>query len=143
MKISAKAEYACVAMMELALRHQRKLPVSIKAIAESYAISSAFLMQILLQLKGAGLVTSVRGAAGGYHLARAVDKITLAEIIHIIDGPTTGASALSALPPSPLVQTLLGIWHNLQADEEKQLAQFTLAEMLKKIDTADVMNYQI
>src|SRR5436190_20185430 len=84
MKISAKAEYACVAMVELAAQYSKGQPVSIKAIAETYGISPGFLIQILLQLKGAGLVASSRGAAGGYQLAQAPDAINLANIIDVI-----------------------------------------------------------
>ena len=79
MKLSAKAEYACVAMLELAARSNRGLPVSIKAISEQYGISSGFLMQIFLQLKGAGLVSSVRGASGGYQLLRPALEARLAD----------------------------------------------------------------
>ena len=64
MRISAKAEYACVAMLELAANFAEPQPLRIKAIADSQGIPQRFLVQILLQLKTAGLVASVRGAAG-------------------------------------------------------------------------------
>ena len=70
MRISAKAEYACVAMLELAANCADAQPVRIKAIADAQGIPPRFLVQILLQLKTAGLVASVRGAQGGYQLAR-------------------------------------------------------------------------
>ena len=70
MRISAKAEYACVAMLELAANYAEPQPVRIKTIAEAQGIPPYFLVQILLQLKTAGLVVSVRGASGGYQLAR-------------------------------------------------------------------------
>ena len=70
MRISAKAEYACVAMLELAANYADAQPVRIKAIADAQGIPQRFLVQILLQLKTAGLVASVRGAAGGYQLAK-------------------------------------------------------------------------
>ncbi len=60
MRISAKAEYACIAMIELATSHGEPQPVRIKAIADNHGIPQRFLVQILLQLKGAGLVVSVR-----------------------------------------------------------------------------------
>src|SRR6187200_184332 len=102
MKISAKAEYACVAMVELAIRHSRGLPTSLKNIAERYGISQPFLMQIFMQLKGAGLVLSVRGAGGAYQLARKPEEISVADIVDVIDGPPTLDTALSALPESPV-----------------------------------------
>ena len=77
MIVSAKTEYACIAVLELAARHVRGEPVRIREIAAAHAIPSRFLVQILLQLKSAGIVQSIRGAAGGYQLAREPDDITL------------------------------------------------------------------
>src|SRR6516165_12783909 len=85
MRVSAKAEYACIAMLELAANFAEPQPVRVKAIAEAHGIPLRFLVQILLQLKTAGLVASVRGAAGGYHLTRPPDQISLADVITVID----------------------------------------------------------
>ena len=85
MRISAKAEYACVAMLELAANYGEPQPLPIKAIAEAQSIPQNFLVQILLQLKTAQLVVSVRGASGGYQLARPPEEITLADVINAID----------------------------------------------------------
>src|SRR5215472_4759389 len=85
MRVSAKAEYACIAMLELATNYAEPQPVRVKAIADAHGIPLRFLVQILLQLKTAGLVASVRGAAGGYQLARRPSEITLADIIGAID----------------------------------------------------------
>ena len=70
MKLSAKTEYACLAMLQLAEEYDSGEPVQIRRIADEHGIPSRFLVQILLQLKGASLVASTRGAAGGYRLAR-------------------------------------------------------------------------
>src|SRR4051812_41992823 len=95
MRISAKAEYACVAMLELAANYNEPQPVRIKAIADAQGIPQRFLVQILLNLKTAGLVASVRGAAGGYQLARAPEAISLAAVINAIDDRSlTPGSAL-------------------------------------------------
>ena len=69
MSFSAKTEYACLAMLELALRDGSGEPVRLRDVAAAHRIPSPFLVQILLQLKSAGLVESTRGAAGGYRLA--------------------------------------------------------------------------
>src|SRR5881398_3290419 len=82
---SAKAEYACIAMLELAVRYGDPAPVRLKAIADAHEIPDRFLVQILLQLKGSGLVVSARGAAGGYLLARAPDQISVGDIVSVID----------------------------------------------------------
>src|SRR6185437_13309615 len=104
MRLSAKAQYACVAMVELACNYGVKTPVHLKSIAENHGISQRFLVQILLQLKGAGLVESTRGAAGGYQLARPPVKISLAEVVHAIDqAPPAAPEALSKLHATPAV----------------------------------------
>jgi Rrf2 family cysteine metabolism transcriptional repressor len=143
MKISAKAEYACVALVELAVRHQRGLPTSLKIIAEQYGISQPFLMQIFMQLKGAGLVVSVRGAGGGYQLARKPEKISVADIVDVIDGPPAVETALSSLPESPIIRLLQGIWRDVGIQERKILEATTLAEIQKKAHESDVIFYQI
>jgi Rrf2 family cysteine metabolism transcriptional repressor len=87
MKISAKAEYACLAMFELAKRHGGPRPTQIHLIAEAQAIPSQYLVQILIQLQRAGLVRSERGAKGGYRLAREPQDISVGEVLRVIDGP--------------------------------------------------------
>src|SRR5687767_8530801 len=87
MRVSHKAEYACLAVLELALRQGDPQPVPVKLIAETHGIPARYLMQILLHLKGGGIVVSMRGAAGGYQLAMPAEEITLAEILTLIDGP--------------------------------------------------------
>ena len=71
MKISAKAEYACLALLALAQQGPDAPPLRIREISRiARRFPERYLVQILLQLKGAGLVASTRGAAGGYRLAR-------------------------------------------------------------------------
>ncbi|NUN50138.1 MAG: Rrf2 family transcriptional regulator [Candidatus Brocadiae bacterium] len=96
MKISAKAEYACLAMFELAKRQGSPRPTQIHVVAEAQAIPSQYLVQILIQLQRAGLVRSERGAKGGYRLAREPQDISVGEVLRVIDGPlmvTRGAGA--------------------------------------------------
>ena len=104
MRISAKAEYGCLAMIELAKPGNRG-PRRVRDIADAQKIPERYLIQILLQLKAAGLVASERGSVGGYHLARKADEISVAAVISAIDGPgdlprrdgTTAARELSEL----------------------------------------------
>jgi len=86
MRISKKGLYALEAMMRLA-RDFEGGPATIHSIASSEGIPEKFLELILLDLKVARLVESVRGAAGGYRLKRSPAKIFLGEIIRTIDGP--------------------------------------------------------
>src|SRR4030088_741286 len=119
---SAKAEYACRAMLELAARHGDPQPVRLKSIADAHGVPQRFLVQILLQLKGIGLVATVRGAAGGYQLARSPKTISLAEVINAIDGSPTARTAPEAKPHSAMVQALHTIWKEVDAEQQRVLA---------------------
>jgi Rrf2 family protein len=145
MRVSAKAEYACVAMLELAANYRQPQPVRIKAIAEAQGIPPRFLVQILLQLKTAGLVTSLRGASGGYQLSRPPESISLAQIITAIDDRTLmPRSALDEMNRrSPAVDALLGVWREIRAAEQRALEQLTLAELLRRARQTHALSYQI
>jgi Rrf2 family protein len=86
MKISQKGLYALQAMMMLA-RHYNQGAIRIRDIAYEEVLPEKFLELILLELKNARLVESVRGAKGGYRLRRPPAEIHLSEIIRLIDGP--------------------------------------------------------
>jgi Rrf2 family protein len=144
MRISAKAEYACVAMLELAASFGDPQPVRIKAIADARDIPQRFLVQILLQLKSAGLVACVRGASGGYQLARPPETISLAAVINAIDDRTlTPRSALTETSRSPVVEALLAVWKELQHEEQRLLEKMTLAELLRRAQQGNALSYQI
>ena len=143
MKVSAKAEYACVALVELANRRTEGAPVSLKAIAEQYGISPAFLTQIFMQLKGAGIVMSVRGASGGYQLARSPEEINLAEVIETIDGPVRPSSGLAGLERQPIIATLQGVWQRVTAAQHEILQEVTLANLVRRAHDAGVVFFQI
>ena len=87
MSIAAKTEYACIAVMALARSYGSGQPIRVGAIAERHEIPSRFLVQILLQLKSAGLVSSTRGASGGYQLVRDPATISLADVVEVLEGP--------------------------------------------------------
>jgi len=86
MKISQKGLYALQAMMMLA-RHYNQGAIRIRDIAYEEGLPEKFLELILLELKNARMVESVRGAKGGYQLRRGPSEIHLSEIIRLIDGP--------------------------------------------------------
>jgi Rrf2 family protein len=86
MRISAKAEYACLAIIELAKSGGSGTPKRVRELAKAQEIPERYLIQILLQLKAAGLVHSSRGSVGGYQLSRDPTSISVAEVIAAIDG---------------------------------------------------------
>ena len=87
MKVSTRGDYASRALLSLALHANDGRPNSVRDIAERTGLPQPYLEQILLALKGAGLVRSKRGVGGGYVLARLPEDITLAEIVGAVDGP--------------------------------------------------------
>lgn len=139
---SAKTEYACVSLLELAAHHGNPKPLGLKSIAEKHGISHRFLVQILLQLKAAGLVESTRGASGGYHLARAPENITVADIVQVIDpvDPIRGADKQTA---SMMIQTIHSLWGEVQQAQRKILEETTLADLVERSKGQVEYSYQI
>ena len=86
-RVSSKGDYACRALLSLTLHAEQPGPISVRDIAERTGIPQPYLEQILLALKGAGLVRSKRGVGGGYVLARDPGEITLGQIVSAVDGP--------------------------------------------------------
>src|SRR5881628_1076906 len=97
MRISAKADYAVRAALELAAAPDGE-PVKGEKLAEAQDIPLQFLEHILLELKHAGIVRARRGARGGYWLAKPPDDVTIADVIRAVEGPI--ANVQSAPPES-------------------------------------------
>lgn len=133
MRVSAKTEYACLAVLELAARYGRGEPVRIRTIADEHGIPSRFLVQILLQLKGAGLVTSTRGAAGGYQLNRSPDEITLGEVMSVIEGPETDRTSTNLASHSPTAKVLTDAWHEIAQVQQEMLQSLTFGELVQRV----------
>ncbi len=130
MNLSAKTEYACLAMLELAQHFEAGRPVQVRLIAERHGIPSPFLVQILQDLKRAELVTSTRGAGGGYRLGGAPQEITLAEVLDAVEA--NADPTISATANSPLAPALLDVCHELSIARRARLEGITLAELLEK-----------
>src|ERR1700685_1618515 len=131
MKLSAKTEYACIAMLELARRYDQGEPVRIRDIADEHGIPSRFLVQILLQLKGAGYVASTRGASGGYQLVKPPATISLGEVMNVNEGKENGQIHASTTK-SPTARVLAGIWRDIGAREQDMLSSINFAALAEK-----------
>jgi len=144
MQISAKAEYACLAMIELAASGGESQPIAINRIAEAHDLKPFFLVQVLLALNKAGLVVSTRGKNGGYKLARPADQITLADIIGAIDKRVRASgNALAAATKTPVVAVLLEVWREVQDQEQRLLEGTILAELVRRSQRDSALVYQI
>ena len=144
MKISAKTEYACIAMLELASQYGTGEPVRIRRIAERHSVPPRFLVQILLQLKGAGLVASIRGAGGGYRLIKPPEEISLGQVMGVVNsGSEKTVSATGASPDSPAVKVLVQTWQEVNAAQRQMLQSISLAELLERAKGQDNKMYYI
>ncbi len=85
MRISQKLEYACRALAQLAKRGDGRTLTRLEELAQREAVSANFLVQILNDLRRAGLVESRRGKAGGYLLAKTAETITLRQVVEAVD----------------------------------------------------------
>lgn len=118
-------------MLELASRFGTDQPMRIRDIADRHGIPSRFLVQILLQLKGAGYVASTRGAAGGYRLIKKPSEITLGQVMKVIDG-RDGEMTTNTDGSSAILDVLLETWNDVSRLQREQLDAITLADLLEK-----------
>ena len=126
-------------MLHLAQEYDGGDPVQIRRIAEEHGIPARFLVQILLQLKGASLVASTRGAAGGYRLARPPREISLAEVIEVMEGserPETSAGKMT-----PLVGALLELCREIGDAQRDRLDDTSLADLVEQAAQREPMWY--
>ena len=133
MKVSTRGDYASRALLSLALHGATQAPTSVRDIAERTALPQPYLEQILLALKGAGLVRSKRGVGGGYVLAREPEEISLAQIVAAVDGPI-GAGDFGVPHENGACDhegqcILLAVWAEVGEQIRDKLQNLTLADM--------------
>ena len=129
MRVSAKADYAVRAAVELAAAESP--PVKGEAISQAQEIPLKFLENILGELRHAGLVRSQRGADGGYWLARPADEITLADVIRAVEGPLASVrgSSPEELKYGGTAAPLGKLWVAVRANLRAVLESVTLADV--------------
>ncbi len=136
MRVSTRGDYASRALLSLALRDNLTVPVSVRDLAERTGLPQPYLEQILLTLKGVGLVRSKRGVGGGYVLARPAESITLAEVVAAVDGPIVagdfGQPHQDGACDHEGQCVLLGVWADVGNHMREHLASFTLADMVQQ-----------
>lgn len=130
MHISAKADYATRALLELAREPAR--PLTCEAIASAQEIPFRFLKSVVGELRKVGLVRSQRGCEGGYWLARPADEITLLDVVRAVDGEviTLRGQPLAGLAYPGAAGGLPELWRRVEADAAAALGGVTLAALL-------------
>ena len=135
MKVSTRGDYASRALLSLALHGDGQTPRSVRDIADRTGLPQPYLEQILLALKGAGLVRSKRGVGGGYVLARDPGTILLSQIVSAVDGPITagdfGEPHTDGACDHEGQCVLLAIWASAGLHMQLYLDSFTLEDIAR------------
>ena len=132
MRVSAKADYAVRAALELAAADGSG-PIKGERIAQAQAIPIRFLENILLELRHAGLVKSQRGAEGGYWLGRPAAEISVAEVLRAVEGPLANVRGVrpEELEYDGAAEHLREVWIALRASLRSVLEEATLADLVR------------
>jgi Rrf2 family protein len=137
---SAKTEYGVRLMIELG-RHDDREPIALKAIAEAEGLPLSYLEHVVADLKRAELVTSTRGAHGGYTLARPAGEIAMDEVVLALEGSVAPMDCFVTLPPERVACSHGGdagstcstrlLWMRVQGGVMKALHGTTLGELVE------------
>jgi Rrf2 family transcriptional regulator, cysteine metabolism repressor len=132
MRISNKSDYGLRALFDLAL-HYGQGPIRSRDIAERQAIDEHYLNQLLIQMRRAGLVLSLRGPQGGHLLARRPSEITVLEALRALEGPLIDVAEGVQSAPQPDEAAVLGeVWDGLRTAAESYLAGVTLDDLAQR-----------
>jgi Rrf2 family protein len=131
MKLSTRTRYGVRLMLALAQNYGKE-PVYLKDIAKQEAISEKYLSLIIIPLRNIGLVSSVRGAYGGYNLAKEPKLINLKEIVDVLEGDCSFVNCVKDPSACPRVSTCVSrdIWSILEGKISETLSSVTLDKMV-------------
>ena len=132
MKVSLRATYGIMAAVDLAM-HLGTAPVQAKSIARRQSIPARFLEQVLHSMKKAGLVSSLRGAQGGYVLSKKPSEVSIAEILEALDGPLLpplGGAGRAQVRRLGKPELLLGkVWEQVYQAEREVLEAISVEKL--------------
>ena len=140
MELSARVEYAFLALLEIASQYHSKEPLKISEITLKQPIPDRYLEQILTNLRRDGIVQSQRGAKGGYTLAREPWQITLLEIVTSVEGdrhPENLNDGSSSTIEKDLVQE---VWQQAKTASQTILKNYTLQDLCQRRDAHRQVN---
>ena len=131
MRISAKVDYAVRAMCELAA-YRGEPPLKAEQIASAQEIPLSFLENILVDLRRAGFVRSLRGQVGGYRMAKPAEEITIADVIRAVEGPLADVRGLRPehLTFNGAATSLRDVWLATRVGLRRVLERITIADVV-------------
>ena len=144
MKLSTKGRYGLKAMFELSL-NQENGPVPLKLIAKKQNISDQYLEQIFSKLRKSGLVQSVRGAQGGYLLAKDASNITVGDILTVLEGPISLSDCVldeDVCENSSICVTKV-VWEKMKKGIDEVVNSITLQDMINDYDKNRLLEHDI
>ena len=144
MKLSTRTRYGMRAIIELA-ENNRKDPLQLKIIAQRQDISAKYLEQLMVVLKSAGFVRSIRGAKGGYVLAKTPNQIKLSDVFHCLEGPVTTVECVENEDycRRSLDCVARQVWTQVQEAIEGVLQSITLQDIVDRTKRSKTSDYQI
>ena len=144
MKISTRSEYGVRLMLELASNYG-KGTLFLREISHRQSISEKYLSNIIIPLRSAGFVSSIRGAYGGYKLAKSPAEITLKDVIKLLEGEITAKKESDEQPGNVTVHATITnqIWERMQKTIDEFLDTITFKDLIeelerKKIEKSDM-----
>ena len=142
MRLTAKGRYAVTAMLDLAV-HENEGPISLADISRRQGISLSYLEQLFAKLRRHGLVNSVRGPGGGYHLNRSADQIFVAEIVDSVD-EIVDATRCAGRADCQQGEMCLShqLWSDLSSEIHHFLAGIDLASIIAKREVKQIVARQ-
>ncbi|MCM3599467.1 MULTISPECIES: cysteine metabolism transcriptional regulator CymR [Robertmurraya] len=135
MKISTKGRYGLTIMIELAKKHGEG-PTSLKTIAQANDLSEHYLEQLIAPLRNAGFVKSIRGAYGGYVLAKGPTEISAGDIIRVLEGPISPVEGIEDEEPAKRA-----LWMRIRDAVKGVLDNTTLEELANHTDDGESDSY--
>jgi Rrf2 family protein len=132
LELSAKVKYALLALMELASHQEKRIPLTMGEITAKQPIPERYLEQILTTLRRSGVVQSQRGSKGGYVLVREPWRITVLEVVTIVDGERKERE--SSDPPTPESNLIMEIWQQADSSAQIALSRHTIQDLCQERD---------
>lgn len=138
MKISTKGRYGLRILLDLALQSGKKLRL-IRDIAQSQQISEKYISRLIIDLRRAGMVKSVRGSKGGYELAKDPKTITLLDVVEVMEGPLSIVDCVR--DPGGCSRNRIcatrNIWQNLNSEFRESMRKVTLQDIIELYQKQD------
>jgi Rrf2 family cysteine metabolism transcriptional repressor len=146
MKISTKGEYGLRAIIDIA-QSKEKVPATINQIAERQNISGRYLEQLMIPLKKAGLVKSIRGSQGGYILGRDAAKITVGDVVRILEGPIAPVECVNEVNPDDCQRAdfclTKVVWSKLRDAMTEVLDSYSIEDLIRESNVVEATDAEI